>query len=141
MSSPYEWSVHIKSDKHELSSAYLVLIFLGEVPEDPNEWEISLNLVGLHSAYVDGGRHKEHLTEASVTLNDALSKRRDLPSLKPEVVVPYLTKNLHWRVLKIADKSAATLKSLHVAVKATSPQHPESITYGGITHGRDERHS
>ena len=105
----YEWTARIECKKFELSSSYSVLIFLGQVPDDPKEWQVSPNLVGSHYAFVNSAaeecencRNKADLViEGFVHLNHGIVSHSGLHSLEPNVVAPYLTNNLHWRVLKV----------------------------------------
>jgi len=101
----YEWTARIESGQHELGSSYSVIIFLGHVPDNPREWEVSHNLVGSHYVFAsrDGGRprDKDVLVEGFVPLDHGIVKHSGLNSLDPDVVVPYLTKDIAWRVLKV----------------------------------------
>jgi tyrosinase len=36
----YEWTARIECNKFELGGSYSVLIFLGHVPDDPQEWQV-----------------------------------------------------------------------------------------------------
>jgi tyrosinase len=148
----YDWTAQIQADQYELGSSYSVIIFLGHVPDNPRDWEISPNYVGSHYAPVEsvpeGGerrRDKGVIIEGFVHLNHAIAKHSGLHSFEPDVVVPYLTKNLDWRVLK-SNGQPAKLKSLEVTVHATPLSFPPGTTlpvpgkshrYDSITYGRD----
>jgi tyrosinase len=101
-----DWSCRIHCKKYELSGSYWVLIFLGEVPEDPSKWRTSPNFVGGHYNFVNSAagncancREQAGLvTEGFVHLNTAIASRSGLSSYDPSVVSPYLKENLHWRV-------------------------------------------
>jgi len=103
----YEWTARIECKTFELFSSYSVLIFLGHVPDDPEEWQVSPNYVGSHFAFVNSAGCEDRqdkpdiVTEGFVHLNQAIVRHSGLKSLEPDAVVPYLTKNLHWRVLKV----------------------------------------
>ena len=100
----YEWTARIECKTFELSTSYSVLIFLGHVPDDPEEWQVSPNYVGSHFAFVNSaGRenHRDIVIEGFVHLNQAIIRHSGLKSLEPDAVIPYLTTNLHWRVLKV----------------------------------------
>jgi tyrosinase len=48
----YEWAARVECKKFELCCSYSVLIFLGDVPDDPEEWQVNPNYVGSHYALV-----------------------------------------------------------------------------------------
>jgi tyrosinase len=80
-----------------------VLIFLGDVPDDPEQWRTSPSYVGPHVAYVNAqpdkfGNMRERMISSSVHLNDDIAEKSGLSSFEPSIVVPYLRENSHWRV-------------------------------------------
>jgi tyrosinase len=101
-----DWTVRIHFKKYELGGSFAVLIFLGQVPEDPSQWRTAPTFVGSHHAFVnsvasrwDNGRDQEDIVnEGFVHLNSAIAERSGLSSFDPSVVIPYLKENLHWRV-------------------------------------------
>ena len=102
----YDWAVRIHAKKYELGHGYVVLIFLGDVPEDPSQWRCAPSFVGAHVSFVntdaeqcDNCREQAELeVEGFVHLNAAIAKRSGLSSYEPSGVAPYLKDNLHWRV-------------------------------------------
>ena len=100
----WDWTARIECEKYELGQTYTVIIFLGEVPEDPMDWLICPQFVGAHHAIVDssGGKRGPVLEEGFVHLSSAIAERSHLGSLEPGVVEPYLKKNLNWRVQKVS---------------------------------------
>jgi len=146
----YEWTARIECNKFELSCSYSVIIFLGHVPDDPEEWQISPSYVGSHHAFVNTAvgeceNKAGVIIEGFVHLNQAIVRLPGLKSLEPDVVVPYLTKNLHWRVLTV-DCEPAKLNSLEVTVHATPLSFPpgaifpvpgEPRRYDRITYGQE----
>lgn len=103
----WEWTARIRSGQCELGSTYMVIIFLGNVPNDPEEWLSCPEFVGKHSVLVSGRKYTRHsqgddTTEGFVHLNNAIVKRSGLDSLEPEDVAPYLKENLNWRVQKVS---------------------------------------
>jgi tyrosinase len=102
----YDWAARIHAKKFELGQGYAVLIFLGEVPGDEQQWRTCPSFVGAHCAFVNGHtdqcancREQEELVvEGFVHLNEGIAKHSDLSSYDPSVVTPYLKNNLHWRV-------------------------------------------
>jgi tyrosinase len=83
-----------------------VLIFLGDVPGDANQWRTSSSYVGGHHAFVNSAANQcgncrkqaDIVVEGFVHLNLAIAKKSGLNSYEPEKVIPYLKENLHWRV-------------------------------------------
>jgi len=151
----YDWSVRIHAKKYELGHGYIVLIFLGQVPNDPSQWRTSPSFVGAHVAFVnteaehcDNCREQAELVvEGFVHLNAAISKLSGLSSFDPSVVAPYLRDNLHWRV-QAADRSAVPLEkltSLEVTAVSNTLTHEAGALFPiagpaklhpHITHGR-----
>nr|BAF74396.1 tyrosinase [Pholiota nameko] len=148
----YDWTARIEFKKYEFGSSFSVLLFLGPVPEDPEQWLVSPNFVGAHHAFVNSAaghcancRNQGNVVvEGFVHLTKYISEHAGLRSLNPEVVEPYLTNELHWRVLK-ADGSVGQLESLEVSVYGTPMNLPVGAMFPvpgnrrhfhGITHGR-----
>jgi tyrosinase len=71
-----------------------------------------------------------HKVEGFVHLNNAIAKLSNCPSFEPDVVIPYLRENLHWRVVA-HDGTAVDLgriPSLEVSVVAVPlTQTPRAI--------------
>lgn len=105
----WDWTARVEFRKYELGVSFSVLVFLGQVPEDPNEWLVSPNFVGAHHAFVNTAaghcancRNQGALVEEGfIHLNQAIAEHSGLSSLEPEVVEPYLTEQLQWRVQKV----------------------------------------
>jgi len=110
-----EWLTNIKAEKHTLEGAYSLHVFLGP-PQEPNVelWAASPTYVGSFnplgqlsetgcSKCVDDQRDHTLIT-GQIPLTIALVERYlagILRDLTPESVVPYLTSELHWRVVKV----------------------------------------
>jgi tyrosinase len=97
------WTARISFKKYELGERHYVVIFLGELPEDPSQWRTCRSVVGFHFTYVSDDEFKNSRTRATmmgsdVPLNRAIAERSGLSSFEPSVVVPYLKDNLHWRI-------------------------------------------
>ncbi|KAH7353162.1 common central domain of tyrosinase-domain-containing protein [Pyrenochaeta sp. MPI-SDFR-AT-0127] len=137
-----EWIVNIKAQKHALGGQYSVHVFLDAV-EDANValWPLSPHHVGTFAplgqasdtgctkCQVDQADHREVTGQIPLTL--ALMERYLaglIDDLSVEKVVPYLTKNLHWRVVKsngsVADSRSevAGLTVFVVSNKVTLPE-------------------
>jgi tyrosinase len=97
-----EWSVRLISKKNALGESYTILLFLGEVPENVEDWRMSPNLVGTHYVMTHSrpvpDPHDGFEVEGIIPLNLALEDH--LPSLTSALVVPYVHKNIHWRIQK-----------------------------------------
>ncbi|KAF8500857.1 photo-regulated tyrosinase [Russula emetica] len=150
-----DWTVRIHFKKYELGGSFAVLIFLGQVPDDPSQWRTAPTFVGSHHAFVnsaasqcDNCREQADLVvEGFVHLNSAIAERSGLSSFDPSVVIPYLKANLQWRI-QAADRTgveSSRLPSLEVTVVSTPLTHaPGSIFpipgdahyHHQITHGR-----
>ena len=166
----WDWTARVEFKKYEYGTSFSVLIFLGRVPENPREWRSSPTYVGGHHAFVNSAARRcancsnqqDLVLEGFVHLNHAIAQLSGLGSLEPNVVEPYLTNNLQWRVLNVfssflfmfanacsllsqSNGRVAELQSLEVAVIATPLSYPpgaifpvqgQSHRYNGITHGK-----
>jgi len=142
-----EWSARVRCNKYELGRSFSVIFFLVNVPDDPDEWFTSPHFVGSFEAFVGSdtrSQSADHNIEGFVNLNDGLVKHSGQDTLEPNVVVPFLTNNLHWRIQKV-DGTVVELPSLEVVVLATPvslppgarfPVYGEPQAYPNITHGR-----
>ena len=104
----YDWTCRIHFKKYELGASCVVLIFLGDVPNNASEWRVSPNYVGAHYGFVNSSpgecdncrSQADLLVEGFVHLNSALIPKYG-SNLSPEVIKPYLKENLKWRVQKV----------------------------------------
>ncbi|KAI0257589.1 hypothetical protein BJV78DRAFT_1349425 [Lactifluus subvellereus] len=133
----HDWTVRIRFNKHELGEGFMVLIFLGEVPDDAPQWR---------TCPCQYGNPREQVSEGFVHLNSPIADRTGLSSYEPNVVIPYLRDNLNWRIQGTDRTSVAVerLPSLEVTVIQTTlteepgsvfpiagaPQYHHHITYG-----------
>ncbi|KAI0297678.1 photo-regulated tyrosinase [Russula brevipes] len=151
----HDWTARIHFKKYELGGSFSVLIFVGEVPENPSQWRTCPSFVGVHAAFVNSAASQcsncrsqaDIVIEGFVHLNSTLVGRSGLPSLEPNVVTPYLKNNLHWRI-QAADRTAvpvAKLPSLEVTIVQTPLTHTpgavfptlgDQVYHHHITHGR-----
>ncbi|KAK0450230.1 photo-regulated tyrosinase, partial [Armillaria borealis] len=125
----YDWTARIRVKKYGLGGSFSVLIFLGEVPEDPQLWHSSPSFVGAHHAFVNSAADQcencrsqaDLIIEGFVDLESAIAKRSGLRSFDPAVVEPYLKRELSWRVQKAGGTAVGLSKvtSLEVTVLAT----------------------
>lgn len=103
--------MNIRVEKHTLPSTFGIMIFLGDVPTDPETWSTSQALVGKMSILAQGAetgcdkcKHDQAtgmLITGTVPLTETLVDKvhaGNVASLGSNDVEPYLIKNLHWRV-------------------------------------------
>jgi tyrosinase len=107
--STWDWCARVHFKHMELDRSFSVSIFLGPPPEDPKEWQTADTFVGAHYSFVNSAAdacancesHKEDVNEGFVHLNGALAAYSKLGSFEPDVVKPYLAKELHWRAQRV----------------------------------------
>ncbi len=129
-----EWVANVRVLKHGLGQTFRVLVFLGPINPDPATWDLEYNCVGRVTVLGRSPRNKcgKCTTDAAdglqvtgtVPLTSALLQdiaAGKLHSLDPATVVPYLAKNLEWRVtLFNGDETpAAGVPGLKVGVTST----------------------
>ena len=169
----WDWTARIEFKKYEVGSSFSVLIFLGQVPDNPREWRTSHNFVGALHSFVNSAaascsncsNQQDMVVEGFVHLNHAIAQHSGLGSFEPDVIEPYLTEALRWRVLKVvyslfasawcsfyclpfffqSNGTPVELESLEVVVIATPLSYPPSAMFPvpgrahrhhRITHGR-----
>lgn len=108
----WNWTIRVRERKFELGRSFIVLIFLGSVPENPAEWLASKHLVGRNHVFANSAsgscancrQQSNIIHEGFIHLNRSFA--RLAPQLtspfKPEVVIPYLKENLQWRVVDVS---------------------------------------
>lgn len=129
-----EWITNLRTIKHGLSQTFRVYVFLGDFNPDPTTWPTEYNVVGRFTVLGRGGtsqcekcrqdQEDELVVTGTVPLTSALLQdivEGQLPSLEPEVVEPYLAKNLHWRVTVFdgSEKPRDEVPGLKVSVVST----------------------
>jgi len=147
------WTARVRCKKFELGRTFSVLLFLGEVPEDHNIWKTCENIVGIHHVFVNAAaedcencsRTIEKINEGFVHLNmEILRKKPEYAKFEHDAVKPYLTENLHWRTIDMANEPVQ-VQTLEVTVlsvlfsKAPHSMFPalgERLLHLGITLGR-----
>ncbi len=115
----WDWTARIHVKKYAVGSSFSVLLFLGEVPENPADWRTSPHYAGAHHAFVNSApqqcancrRQQELVIEGFVHLNEAIAAHSGLGTFEPDAVQPYLQENLHWRVLKVSIQCVCTLST------------------------------
>ncbi|KAF8529966.1 hypothetical protein JB92DRAFT_3081218 [Gautieria morchelliformis] len=147
-----EWTARVCSKQFEVGGSFSVLIFIGHVPENPSEWHESPSFAGSFDALANNTPeecancrdHADMVISGYVHLNAHIFRQYDQATLHPEYVIPRLTNDLCWRVLK-ADGTAAELPSLEVVIMATPltlpvgailPVAGEPVHHHGVTRGK-----
>lgn len=110
-----EWLVNIRAEKHTLDGNYTVHVFLGPPTEENAAlWPLAPNHVGTFAPLgqpIDTGCEKCQQDQrdslkvtSQIPLTIALIERYlagIIEDLSEEAVTPYLTENLHWRVVQV----------------------------------------
>jgi tyrosinase len=102
----FDWTARIECEKYELRRSFSVLLFLGEIPEASEEWQTCSSFVGAYHVFVNSVAERcancstqvEFVAEGFVHLDHKILQHSGLGSLEPDVVEPYLTQALQWRV-------------------------------------------
>lgn len=119
------WTARIRCAEHELKCSFSVIIFLGNVPENPSQWHRSSTCAGEHEVLVNQnkGHGEDSIIEGFVHLNDGIESLLGLSSLEPDVVVPALKHNLQWRVLQVDVVSMCHRSYLLITYRSTVWSH------------------
>ena len=105
----WDWTVRIKFKMHELHTSFHVFFFLGDVPTNPLDWHTAPNYIGSVTALVNNTpetcsnciKNQDVSLEKFVHLGRGIARHSKLASLEPNVIKPYLTKALQWRVRQV----------------------------------------
>jgi tyrosinase len=107
----YDWTARVEFKKNELLTSFTVLFFVGEVPDDPQSWLVSSNLVGTYHAFVNSAARRcancrdqsDLVVEGFVHLNRGIERLSKLPNFESGRVSEYLQdpSNLKWRVQRV----------------------------------------
>ncbi|EPS39079.1 hypothetical protein H072_7156 [Dactylellina haptotyla CBS 200.50] len=124
----YNWRIDIVADKSALNGTYTVHFFLGKPSRDPSQWSSQPEHVGDYVIFthtmqaapgIDPAQINNNVT-GSVPLTDDMVNAfaTTLKSTQPSDAIPYLEKNLRWRVTDNDGKAhrAKDVKGLNVAV-------------------------
>jgi tyrosinase len=84
----HDWACRIHCKKFELGGSFWVLIFLGQVPDDPSQWRSCPSFVGGHYVFVNSSADQcancrgqaDVVSEGFVHLNKAIASRSGLTS-------------------------------------------------------------
>jgi tyrosinase len=91
------WMLQIISDVNGLAGSYTIFLFLGAVPDDPEEWDASPSLAGQHNAFSSSEDQEECITQSVVYLDSFLKEtHHNLPDAAS--VSAFVDKELRWRI-------------------------------------------
>ncbi|KIP02309.1 hypothetical protein PHLGIDRAFT_130799 [Phlebiopsis gigantea 11061_1 CR5-6] len=153
-----DWTARVHVKKYEIGGSFSILLFVGEVPANPEEWHASPSFAGSYSGFVNSAT--EHcancrnqraagvVLEGFVHLNNAIKKK--VSSFAVDVVEPLLQEQLHWRILKVSGEvvDPSSVPSLEISVfhldmderpfpdPTTLPTHGDPQFHHRITRGR-----
>ena len=111
-----EWLTNIKAQKHTLEGDYSVHIFLGSPDDEPNValWPVAPTHVGTFAPFGQPRDTSCAKCQQEQTANTVITGQIPLtlalverylagiiPDLTESSVIPYLTKELHWRVARV----------------------------------------
>ncbi|KIJ53633.1 hypothetical protein M422DRAFT_222298 [Sphaerobolus stellatus SS14] len=135
-----EWFIDITAEKYAVGKGYSVHIFLGEISSEPSKWGLDPNRVGSHSVFANNiektgcdkcrrDRKQGIVVAGTVYLTDALWARFGAHDLSPERIVPFLGKELKWRVQKVDGTVVdnADIPSLNLIVGTALVESPGSF--------------
>jgi tyrosinase len=152
-SSYYEWIANIRVEKYAVKTTFFIHIFLGDFTDDYMKWGEDPNLIGSHVVFGTNldhtgcerclqSNHKQKLVTGTIPLTGALGDKLGagkIANLNPDLVVPYLKDNLHWRIQKHDDTpiERSEIPTLKIAVGHAHVEPPTSVAefpkWGEIT--------
>jgi hypothetical protein len=121
-----QWNVTYTVDKFCLDGSFVINFFLGDFASNSGEWVLDSHLAGQSAVFasdrerIDGEGGCDNCQEQeqdgmvygdTVGLTEALlvyygnqeeAHGRRVANLQPEVIVPFLTRNLHWRIESVS---------------------------------------
>lgn len=107
-----DWTARVHVKKYEIGGSFAVLLFIGDVPENPSEWDASPSFAGAHYGFVNsavencdnciGQQEAGAVLEGFVHLNRTLMRVLPGGSFDEDVVEPVLKEKLNWRVRKVS---------------------------------------
>jgi tyrosinase len=102
----YEYACNIQTPRYALNGSYYIYVFNGAPSsEDPSTWVTDGNLAGMMGvlANPEGMAGNDLIVTGSIPLTRSLRAKVTLGSLISmafDVILPYLTKNVEWRIVK-----------------------------------------
>jgi tyrosinase len=102
----YEYACNIQTPRYALNGSYYIYVFNGAPASDnPSTWVTDANLAGLMGvlAYPESMGDSTLIVTGSIPLTRSLRSKVTLGSLISmafDIILPYLTKNVEWRIVK-----------------------------------------
>lgn len=105
-----EWITNIRVPKFALGASFTLYIFDGDFIQDPTQWALDANLVGTYSVFAISPNCENCAEIPSLQISGTVPlttsllvdiATKNLTSLEPADVEPWLKDNLHWRVVKV----------------------------------------
>ncbi|KAL9053666.1 MAG: hypothetical protein Q9162_004617 [Coniocarpon cinnabarinum] len=140
--SGHDYTCHVVAEKHGLGGTFTIFGFLGNNADNsPNNWLSSPDFCGAHSVFapIDADTSNKMLVAGHIPLTRCLQQKvaaGALSSLEEPDVLPYLAKNLQWKVAtaqgKVVDNSQVPgLTVGAVSQPVSPPSRPGQLpTYG-----------
>lgn len=108
------WIARVRCNPFEVNCSFSVFLFIGDVPEEPDNWTADPAFAGINSVFVNSNPDQcanctrnaemELNTEGFVKLNSAINRILDSKTLiDPQEVVRHLGSKLQWRVKSVGD--------------------------------------
>ncbi|KAK7179642.1 hypothetical protein PSPO01_14263 [Paraphaeosphaeria sporulosa] len=109
------------------AAPYNVLLFLGEVPSDVQDWQTADSFVGLASTLGAPGLQVDQTTTHTIDLSLALEKAVKSGATTEDDALEYLTQNLHYKLgLGNFEINKDQIKGLKVALISTDVEVAQS---------------
>lgn len=113
------------ADGEGSSSPYNVLLFLGDVPQDPTKWYEADSFVGIASSLGGINMEGDYSTTVSIDLSLAMGKQG---IASDEAAEEYLKENLHWRLgLGDFELKREEIPGIEVRLRSTEVEFAEPI--------------
>lgn len=139
------------SRRSAISSSFFIHFFLGSIPVSPQTWSFAPTLVASHSVLAPSSpisRSGSVTSYGQIPLTHALLSSPEISRLEPDIVVPFLTRELSWRIQKLDGSvvDAENVPSLRLYVAGQQvrqcdradefPVYGPVIAYRSITRGK-----
>ena len=161
------WQVFVRFEKFTLSGPFQIMFFIGDFPSSSELWSRHKNFIGNIFNFANSSvatcpncavqaasglviTDTIHLTHALLKFVMSGEKVNGvkLETLEPDDVVPFLTRNLHWRILdaRNQERSREEIQELKIQVNERLERLPvlegdgreceKYASWEAITHGR-----
>lgn len=132
-------------------SSFLIHFFLGSVPISSQTWSFATNLVASHAVLAPSSpvsRSSSITTHGQIPLTHALLASPEISCLDADIVVPFLTRELSWRIQRfdgsIVDVGDVPSLKLYVAGQQVRqctgadefPVYGPPVAYRSVTKGK-----